>query len=54
MHKRIREFLTDDCGATAFEYAVIASMASIAIIVGATQIGTRLSTDYFWKIVSYF
>jgi pilus assembly protein Flp/PilA len=33
-----------DCsGATALEYAIIASLVSIALVAGATVIGTRLN-----------
>jgi Flp pilus assembly pilin Flp len=54
MHKRIREFLIDNCGATAFEYAAIASLVSISIVAGASQIGTRLSSNYFGKLIGNF
>ena len=39
-------FLRDTRGATAIEYALIASVISIAILVGATSIGTTLKTFF--------
>jgi len=42
-----RAFWKDSCGATAIEYALIASIISLAVVVGATKIGTNLLTkDY--------
>jgi pilus assembly protein Flp/PilA len=39
-------FSRDTRGATAIEYALIAILVSVAVIAGATQIGTKLS-GYF-------
>lgn len=50
MGSSMRRFLVDERGATAVEYAVIAVMLSIAIVAGATAIGTKLSADPFGKI----
>jgi len=36
--------LRDERGATAIEYALIAGLVSIAIVAGATQMGTSLSS----------
>ena len=36
----------DTCGATAIEYALIASLLSIMIITGVTAVGTKLSTFF--------
>ena len=36
-------FLRDCSGATAVEYAIIASIISIALVAGATVIGVRLN-----------
>lgn len=49
--KAISRFLADDSGATAIEYALIASLIALAIITGAGAIGTNLSTK-FTKISS--
>ncbi len=42
----IRFWLNDD-GATSIEYCLIASLISLALIAGATTIGTKLQTKYF-------
>jgi len=36
----LKRFLQDESGATAIEYALIASLVSLSIIGGATAIGT--------------
>jgi pilus assembly protein Flp/PilA len=38
--------LRNDSGATAIEYALIAGFVSIAIVVGATAVGTSLGTSF--------
>ncbi|MEX0852500.1 MAG: Flp family type IVb pilin [Bauldia sp.] len=42
----IVRFLRDTSGATAIEYALIGSLLSIAIVVGATALGSHLNTMY--------
>jgi pilus assembly protein Flp/PilA len=39
-------FLSDNSGATAIEYALIAGFISILIVGGATLIGTHLNTIF--------
>ncbi len=39
-------FLIDDSGATAIEYALLASFLGIAIIGGLTTLGVRLSQEF--------
>lgn len=39
-------FLKREDGVTSIEYALIAGMVALAIIVGATSIGTTLSSTY--------
>jgi pilus assembly protein Flp/PilA len=46
MTKRITAFLSNDSGATAIEYALIASLIAVAIIGGVTALGTRLSQEF--------
>jgi pilus assembly protein Flp/PilA len=46
MTDRIKVFLTNEAGATAIEYALIASLIAIAIITALTNLGTRLSTTF--------
>lgn len=40
---QLKKFLCDENGATAIEYALIASLVSLAIIGGATTTGTAIS-----------
>lgn len=42
----IREFLLDENGATAIEYAMIAAGISIVILAAVTLIGATLNTKY--------
>jgi pilus assembly protein Flp/PilA len=39
-------FVKDQSGATAIEYGLIASLIGVAIIVGATALGTSLNTTF--------
>lgn len=39
-------FMKDESGATAIEYGLIAALISVAIISGATVIGTTLNTKF--------
>lgn len=41
-----RTFLRDESGATAIEYGLIAALIAVAIIAGATSVGTSLSTTF--------
>lgn len=42
----VAKFLADDTGATAIEYALIASIVSISIVAAATLMGTSLVTIF--------
>ena len=42
----MKDLAVDSRGATAIEYAVIASLISIVIITGLTAVGTTLSTFF--------
>lgn len=46
MQQLARQFLTDRGGATAIEYAMIASLIAMAVIAGVTTIGTTLSGTF--------
>jgi pilus assembly protein Flp/PilA len=46
MREYLKSFLGDDSGATAIEYALIASLIAVAIIGGVTALGTRLSQEF--------
>jgi pilus assembly protein Flp/PilA len=41
MTSLVRNFLSDDSGATAIEYGLIASLISVAIIAAATSLGSN-------------
>ena len=43
MTKLIRNYFTDESGATAIEYGLIAALVSVAAIVALTALGTELS-----------
>ncbi len=46
MIKHLQSFLGNESGATAIEYALIASLIAVAIIGGVTALGTRLSAEF--------
>ena len=46
MRKYLKSFLGDDSGATAIEYALIASLIAIALVTILTNLGTRLSAEF--------
>jgi pilus assembly protein Flp/PilA len=39
----LRQFVRDEEGVTAIEYGLIASLVAVALIVGATLLGTKLN-----------
>jgi len=42
----LRNFIRNESGATAIEYALIATLISVAIIGGATAIGSGVSNSF--------
>jgi pilus assembly protein Flp/PilA len=46
MLAKLRQFLSDDSGATAIEYGLIAAGISIAIIAVVNGLGTKLNTKF--------
>ena len=46
----IKRFLAEEGGATAIEYALIASGISIAIATVALSLGSTLRDDYFGRV----
>jgi pilus assembly protein Flp/PilA len=44
--KRLREFLSDQSGATAIEYGLIAAGIALAIIAVVNTLGTTLNTQF--------
>ena len=43
---KIVDFLGDESGATAIEYALIASLIAVAIITAVTTVGGKVSTVF--------
>lgn len=46
MQKLVSLFMVDESGATAIEYALIASGIAVAIVVAVQSLGTTLNTTY--------
>jgi pilus assembly protein Flp/PilA len=44
--RSIAHLIRDDSGATAIEYALIASLIAVFIITAVTQVGTQVSTVF--------
>ena len=42
----VSRFIKDESGATAIEYGLIAALIAVAIIVGATTLGTKLDAQF--------
>ena len=43
---RVQDFLSDESGVTAIEYALIASLIAVFIIVAVQLVGTNLNTVF--------
>jgi pilus assembly protein Flp/PilA len=43
---QVRDFLSDESGVTAIEYALIASLIAVAIIGAVTTVGTNISGTF--------
>ena len=46
MLKAIRSFFGDESGATAIEYALIASLIAVVIVTAVQTVGTHVSTVF--------
>ncbi|CCM73942.1 Flp family type IVb pilin [Rhizobium mesoamericanum] len=46
MTKLVSRFLKDESGATAIEYGLIAALISVALITGATALGSKLNNVF--------
>lgn len=46
MNKLINRFAREESGATAIEYGLIATLIGVAIILGATALGTKLNSVF--------
>lgn len=41
-----KQFLRDEAGVTAIEYALIAALIAVAIVTAVTQLGSKVSTTF--------
>lgn len=48
MFDLVQQFKNDESGVTAIEYGLIAALASLAIVAGATAMGVSLTTYFNW------
>ncbi len=46
MTQFLKRFVSDESGATAIEYGLIAALIAVAIIGAATTVGTNLATTF--------
>jgi pilus assembly protein Flp/PilA len=46
MFKSMENYVTDESGVTAIEYALIASLIAVFIIVAVQKVGTQVSTVF--------
>ncbi len=46
MRNLLTRFVQDETGATAIEYGLIATLIAVAIIVGATALGSKLNDTF--------
>ncbi|PWW00406.1 pilus assembly protein Flp/PilA [Hoeflea marina] len=46
MTKLFERFMNDESGATAIEYGLIAALISVALITGATTLGSTLNNQF--------
>ena len=46
MIKSLKAFVDNESGATAIEYALIASLIAVALVGILTSLGTRLSSEF--------
>ncbi|TIQ33575.1 MAG: Flp family type IVb pilin [Mesorhizobium sp.] len=46
MRDLMKKFVADESGATAIEYGLIAALIALAIMVGATSLGTALNAKF--------
>jgi pilus assembly protein Flp/PilA len=44
--KSLKSFVANESGATAIEYALIASLIAVALVTILTNLGTRLSAEF--------
>ena len=52
LQHKFRGFFTDERGATAIEYALIAAGVSVAIVSAVNGLGTHLKTTFYDKLAA--
>ena len=50
--RKFGRFLSDDSGATAIEYAMIAAGVSVAVIGAVNSLGSNLKTTFYDKLAA--
>ena len=50
IHSRLRAFISDQSGATAIEYALIAALISVVIVGALTGVGSSLNDNFFQNV----
>ena len=48
----MKDFAADACGATAIEYALVASLIAMVIITVVASVGTKLSSTFYAAMAS--
>ena len=46
MMRKLRNFVADQSGATAIEYALMSSLIALALVTALTALGTKLSGEF--------
>lgn len=46
MRTQLMKFISNNSGATAIEYALMASLIALVLVTVLTNLGTRLSTEF--------
>ena len=46
MRTQLTKFISNDSGATAIEYALMASLIALVLVTVLTNLGARLSTEF--------
>ena len=52
--RELGRFGTDESGATAIEYAMIAAGVSVAVVGAVNSLGSQLKTTFYDKLASIF
>jgi pilus assembly protein Flp/PilA len=54
LHRRLLSFARDESGATAIEYALIASGVSVAIVTALSSLGGKIMEVFYDKLANLF